>query len=150
MKSIMPKYLTILLFLFAGLSKEASAQVNIWSVDAAKYVGKTVSFDEYANKVNYNSATKTCLIMLADPDVAKSPTITVIIHNINKGKHLRWLQDLEGYTITITGKLLRDKGGFVINGNDVHTKIEAEKNAVLTDPAPLDPGPPPPDTSHHK
>jgi len=145
MKSIATVYGILLLAFCTVLSNTSAAQTKIWSVDAALYVGKMVTFEEYANTVSYDAATKTCVIKLADPDVAGSPTITVVVHHINKGKHLRILKHLEGNTITITGRLISGKDGFVINGDNPRTKIVDEPEGPTNiDPAPLPPvGPPP-------
>jgi hypothetical protein len=134
------------------LSNKLAAQTEIWSVDAANYVGKMVTFAEYANKVTYNPNTKICQIKLADPDVANSPTITVIIHHVNKGRHLLWLQNLQGFTITITGRLMKAENRFVINGNDTRTKIVDEKSdGMIEVPVPeVPPVPLQPDTVKSK
>ena len=151
------KFTTIInsLFLLAFcllLSNKSVAQTEIWSVDAAKYVGKMVTFEEYANTVTYNPTTKICQIKLADPDVTGSATITIVIHHINKGRHLRWLQNLQGFTITITGRLMRAENRFVINGNDLRTKIVDEKSdGMIEVPVPeVPPVPLQPDTVNGK
>jgi hypothetical protein len=137
----------IMPYSFLGLSNSPSAQTVIWSVQAAKYVGKIVKFDESVFRVDYNPASKICRINMADPDVANSPVITVIIHNVRTTRHINWLKALEIQTITVTGRLLQENGKFVINGNDSHTRIEPEKGGVMIDPPPE---PPTSDTTQQK
>lgn len=121
------KHLLVLISLIVFFACRLTAQIPIWSVDAANYVGKTVSFDEYVDDVSYNPATKTLSIKLADPDVKNSPVITMVFyHTINK-KRINWLKSLDGETISVTGKLLSNKGKFTIDGNSIRTKIAAEK-----------------------
>jgi hypothetical protein len=125
-------YVVLFLVFCGALINKALAQTNIWSVEAANYVGQLVSFDEFASNVSYNAATKTCLIKLADPDVNGSPVITVIFHHENKGKHLNFLKHLELNTITVTGRLMKSKSGFIINGDDPRTKIVDEIDPINT------------------
>src|SRR5665213_1750308 len=123
----MMKRLFIICSLIALFSFKALAQIPIWSVDAAKYVGKTVSFDEYVYDISDNPGANFFLIHLADPDVKKSHIITVVIHKGNNKKRIAWLQSLNGQTISVTGKLLSSNGKYIINGNSAGTLISAEK-----------------------
>jgi hypothetical protein len=135
------KRLFIISSLMVLFTFNALAQIPIWSVDAAKYVGKTVSFDEYVYDVTYNPGANYFLIHLADPDVKKSPIITVVIHKVNNKKRIVWLQSLNGQTISVTGKLLSNNGKFIINGDSPGTLISAEEAHPLIDPPPLPPTP---------
>jgi hypothetical protein len=114
-----------------------SAQTAIWSVDASKYVNKLVSFDELAYLVKYNAYSKVCAISLADPDVKKSPVITVIIHKGLNSKKIAWLRALDGHTIHVSGRLLYKNNRFEINGDDSNTKIKPEEIQSTYDPAPI-------------
>jgi len=134
------KRLFIIASLIALFTFRALAQIPIWSVDAAKYVGKTVSFDEYVYDVIYNPGANFFLIRLADPDVKKSPIITVVIHKVKK-KRIPRLQSLNGQTISVTGKLLSNNGNFIINGSSQGTIISAEKAHLMIDPPPPLPAP---------
>ena len=148
------------IILFLGLCNYSSAQTEIWSAEAAKYVGKIVKFDESVFSVDYNPRSKTCSINMADPDVANSPTIVVVVHDVRTTKRVNWFKALEIQTITVTGRLLRDKNRFVIDGNDPHTRVEPEKVEYINHPVPFlpptagpntpDPDQQSPDTTHKK
>jgi hypothetical protein len=130
------KHLSSLILLITFFAGKSVAQTSIWSVDAANYVGKTVSFDEYADDVSYNPAAQTVLIKLADPDVKNSPVITIVFYHVINKKRVNWLKSLNGETISVTGKLLYNRGKFTIAGNDVHTRIKAEADLPMNDPVP--------------
>ena len=95
---------------------------------------------EMANAVIYNASTKTCLVKMADPDVKGSPVITVVIHHVNRGIYLSFLKHLEINTITVTGRLIKAKNGFIIDGDSPNTKIvDEDGQANLYDPVPEPP-----------
>jgi hypothetical protein len=135
------KHLRALSALIIMFTCRTFGQTPIWSVEAAKYAGKTVSFDEYVYDVSYDADNRTFIIRLADPDVKQSPTIKVLFRNIKNKKRISWLQSLNGQTISVTGKLLNVRGKFTINGNDPATKLVAEKDYRMTDPRPVAPPP---------
>ncbi|SDT29232.1 hypothetical protein SAMN05216490_2982 [Mucilaginibacter mallensis] len=127
----------------------AYAQTEITANDAPKYIGKTVDFLEMVSKVNFDPASRICIITFPDPRVREnSPEISIVIHNVQGAKHIHWLRSLAGNWLNVHGKLLIHNGKFIINGDDPHTKMSVFYGSI--DPAPIDPGPPPPDTSHHK
>ena len=115
---MMKKFL-LLTFLFTAF--KASAQTSVPGQYADKYVGRVISAYGYVYKIDRDPKTKTFAIYFGSKYLEKG--VILKMTNDSKLDVGTGFKDMPGHFITVTGKVIKEKGKIYIDGDDPATNI---------------------------
>jgi len=126
----MKKILAIALLLTAF---RASAQqpVSIAGEFADKFIGNVMSAYGYVYKLSYDNRTHAMLIDFGSRNLKKGITLKLTNDSKLQANNVNF-QDLKGHFITVTGKLYKNKNGYVcIDGDNPKTSIDIQQSLAF-------------------
>lgn len=120
------KKIFIIALLFVAF--RASSQNIIPGQEASKYVGQKVSAYGYVYKIEREPKSKTWVITFGSKYLSKG--VVLKLSDESKLQPSSTFQDVNGHFISVTGKVIKEKGKVFINGDDPSTLVSVKQQSL--------------------